>query len=108
MESFIDIALWAAIVMVVIGALAAIIMPLINSLSHPKSLLKPVIGIVVLGLLFLITWAIADSEMGRGFAEAGITPGTVKVVGACLMTMYVLFIVAIIGIIFSEINKAIK
>ncbi|ELR69574.1 hypothetical protein C900_04799 [Fulvivirga imtechensis AK7] len=94
--------------MVVVAGLAAIIMPLINSLSHPKSLIKAGIGVAVLGVLFLITYATADSDTSRGLVEAGLTPGTIKVVGACLRTMYVLFVLAIVGIVFSEINKAIR
>ena len=108
MESFIDIALWVAMGMVVIAGLAAIIMPLINSLSHPKSLIKSGIGIAILGVLFLITYATADSEVSQGLVDAGLTPTTIKVVGAFLRTMYVLFVLAIVGIVFSEINKAVK
>lgn len=108
MESFIDIALWVAFGMVAVAALAAIVMPIINSLSHPKTLIKSGVGILVLGVIFLICWGIAGDEVSKRFVEAGLTEATSKFSGGLLMTMYVLFVIAIVGIVFSEINKALK
>lgn len=108
MESFINIALWVAMIMVAIAALAAIVLPLINSLSHPKSLIRSAIGVVALIVLFVITWSIADSSVTNAYIEFGVNETSSKFVGGSLMLMYVLFIIAVIGIVFSEINKAIK
>lgn len=108
MESFINIALWVAMIMVIVAALAAIVMPLINSLSHPKSLLKTGIAIVALLVLFLITWGISGSEVTNTYIEFGVNETSSKLVGGSLMLMYVLFVLAVIGIVFSEINKALK
>jgi len=108
MESFIDIALWVAMGMVAVAALASILMPIINSLSHPKTLVKSAIGIAALVVIFIICWAIAGDEVSKRFVEEGLTSTTSKFSGGLLMTMYTLFVVAIIGIVFSEINKALK
>lgn len=108
MESIIDIGLWIAMGMVVIAALAAIVLPIINSLSHPKTLVKSAVGIAAIVIVYLICWSIAGDEVSRRFIESGLTPSVSKFSGGLLMTMYVLFIVAIIGIVFSEINKALK
>ncbi|MEP2772546.1 MAG: hypothetical protein ABJH05_10375 [Fulvivirga sp.] len=108
MESFIDIALWVAMGMVVFAALASIIMPIVNSLSHPKTLIKSGVGILVLGVIFLVCWGIAGDEVSRRFVDAGLTASTSKLSGGLLMTMYTLFVIALVGIVFSEINKALK
>lgn len=108
MESFINISLWVAMGMVVVAALASIIMPIINSLSHPKTLIKSGIGILAIAVLFFICYAIAGDEVSKRFIEGGLTPAVSKFSGGLLMTMYALFVVAIIGIVFSEINKALK
>ncbi|MDX1628576.1 MAG: hypothetical protein R3345_07740 [Fulvivirga sp.] len=108
MEQFIDIALWVAMGMVAVAALLSIVMPIINSLSHPKTLIKSAVGIVILGVIFLICWSIAGDEVSKRFLEEGMTASTSKLAGGLLMTMYVLFIAAIVGIVFSEINKAFK
>lgn len=108
MESFIDIALWVAFGMVAFAALAAFVLPIVNSLSQPKVLIKGGIGVLTLGVIFLICWGIAGDEVSKRFVETGLTEATSKFSGGLLITMYVLFIIAIIGIVFSEINKALK
>lgn len=108
MESFIDIALWVAMIMVLIAALAAIILPLINSISHPKSLIKSGIGVVGIAILFLICWSIADNEVTNRYIDFGVNATSSKLVGGTLILMYVLFVSALIGIVFSEINKAFR
>jgi len=108
MESFIDISLWVAMGMVVVAALASFIMPIINSLSHPKTLIKSAVGVAVIAILFFVCYAIAGDEVSKRFLESGLTPGVSKFSGGLLMTMYVLFVIAMIGIVFSEINKALK
>lgn len=108
MESFVDIALWVAIIMVLFAALAALAMPIINSLGQPKVLLKGVIGVVVIAVLFLIFYSMADGGVSKQLIERGVTENVSKVVGGLLMTMYAFVIITIIGIIYSEINKALK
>jgi len=108
MESFVNIGIWLAFIMVGLAALLSIVMPIINSLSHPKTLVKSAIGILVLGVIFIICWAIAGDEVSRRFVDEGLTASTSKFAGGLLMTMYTLFVVTVIGIVFSEINKALK
>ena len=108
MESLINIGIWAAIIMVVIAALASIVLPLVNAIGHPKSLLKTGIGIVIIVALFLITWSIADNEVTAKYLNFGVNDNISKLIGGSLLLMYVLFALAIVGIIVSEINKALK
>lgn len=108
MEAFINIALWVAIIMVIVAALAAFILPVINSLSQPKVLLKSVIGVAVIGVLFLIFYSMADGSLSKKFIEQGMTENLSQVIGGLLMTMYALFVIVVVGIVFSEINKALK
>lgn len=108
METFIDIGIWAAIIMVGIAALASIILPLVNAISHPKSLVKAGIGVVALLVLFLITWSISGSEVTGKYLSFGVDESTSKLLGGSLILMYVLFVLAVIGIVVSEINKALK
>lgn len=105
---FLDIGLYVSYGLLIIAILAAIILPLINSLSNPKSLLKTGAGVIGIVVLFLICYLIADSGVNGKYMTLGVTEGTSKFVGGALLTMYVLFIVAIVGIIITELNKAIK
>lgn len=104
----IDIGLYVAYLLLGLGVLAAIILPLINSLSQPKSLMKAGIGVAVIAVLFIIGYAVADSGITAKYTTLGVGEGTSKFVGGALITMYILFIIAIIGIVITELNKAIK
>ncbi len=98
----IDLGLIAGYVLVGLCALAAVVMPLIQSLSDPKSLVKSGIGVGALVVIFLITYAMADGN------SEGTTEGTSKMVGAGLLTMYVFVFLALAGIVYTEISKLIK
>ncbi|UII24575.1 hypothetical protein LVD15_14715 [Fulvivirga maritima] len=108
METFVDIALWVAMAMVAIAGIAAIVLPLINSFSNPKSLLKSAIGVVGIAVLFLITWSVAGNEVTNRYIEFGVNESSSKLVGGVLLLMYVLFGIACVGIVITEINKALK
>lgn len=108
MDNLIDISLYVSYGLLIIAAIAAILLPFINSLSNPKSLIKSGIGIAVIVVLFVIGWAIADSGITAKYTTLGVDSSTSRFVGGALITMYILMIMAIIGIIITELNKAIK
>ncbi|MGY6741493.1 MAG: hypothetical protein ACXIUQ_02070 [Cecembia sp.] len=106
----IDIFIFVAEGLIIIGAILAILMPLIKSLDNPSSLVKTGIGVVALLVVFFIAYSMADSEVLPKYAADpfNLTPEISKFVGGALLTTYALFIIAIVGIVFTEINKAIK
>lgn len=95
----------AAFILLILAALAAILLPIINSVSNPRSLIKSAIGIVVLAVIFLIGWSMSGAEVN---AQFNVTEATSKVIGGALTTMYILFGIAFLGIILSEINKILQ
>ena len=107
-ESIVNIGITLAMIMVGVAALSAVVLPLIKSLSEPKVLIKTGIGVAALLIVFLIGWALSGNEVTPTYANFGIDEGGSKLVGGALTTMYILFIVSVIGIVFSEFNKALK
>jgi hypothetical protein len=107
---FIDIILYVSYGLIAIGVVVALLMPLINSLDNPRSLLKTAVGIVAVVILFVIAYAIADNEVLPRYAAApfNLTPALSQLVGGILITVYFLFGLAILGIIVTEINKLSK
>ena len=105
---FFDIFLGAAYVLVAVAALGAIILPLISALSNPKSLIKSGAGILALGAIFLISWAVAGNEVTPIYTKFDITSTSSQVIGGVLITTYVLLFVAVISIVFTEISKLVK
>ena len=109
METFVDIAIWTAIILVIIAIAGSVLLPLINSLSDPKSLLKSVYGVLFVGVVFLIAYLISDDEVTSNYITYNVTiPTRSKLVGAGLTTTSILALIAAVGMVYAEINKAIK
>lgn len=104
----VDIMLYGAYLLVIIAALGAIVLPLINALSNPKSLLKSVLGVVIIGVVYLIGWGISGDEVTAKYIQFDITNTSSKVIGGVLITTYLLMGIAVISIVYSEIAKIIK
>ena len=100
---FVDIGLYASYALIALCALAAIVIPLVQSFGDPKSLVKSGIGVVALVVVYFISYALAD-----GTAAGDVTAGTSRMVGAGIITTYIFFFGAIIGIIYTEISKIVS
>ncbi|WP_209330604.1 DUF751 domain-containing protein [Lunatimonas salinarum] len=105
-----DIFLYAGYLLVILGAIFALLMPLFKSFDNPKSLLKTVLGVVLIGGLFFVAFSLADGEVAPKYAADpfNITETGSKTVGGVLITVYALFILAIVGIVITEITKLFK
>jgi hypothetical protein len=104
----VDIMLYGSYLLVIVAALGAIVLPLINALNNPKSLLKSALGIVVIGVVYLVSWAISGDEVTAKYIKFDITSTSSQVIGGVLITTYLLMGIAVISIIYSEIAKIIK
>lgn len=105
---FTDIILYIGYFLVIIAAIGAVVLPLINALSNPKSLLKSLAGVVALGVLFLISWAISGNEVTALYTKFEINAASSQVIGGVLITTYLLLGISIVSIVYSEIAKLIK
>lgn len=97
----IDVGLFLSYFLVGVCLVTAIGMPLVKAFGDPQALKKIGMGIGALLLVFVVSYFIAD---GTAYKEASAT--TAKLVGAGLVTMYILAIGAILGIVITEIKKA--
>lgn len=104
----VDIMLYGAYLLVIVAALGAIVLPLINALNNPKSLLKSVLGVVIIGVVYLIGWGVSGDEVTAKYIEFDITSTSSQVIGGVLITTYLLMGIALISIVYSEIAKIIR
>lgn len=104
----VDIMLYGSYLLVIVAALGAIVLPLINALNNPKSLLKSALGIVVIGVVYLVSWGISGDEVTAKYIQFDITSTSSQVIGGVLITTYLLMGIAVISIIYSEIAKIIR
>lgn len=103
-----DIGLYVFYVLLFIAIAAAVIFPLIHSIKNPSTLGKSAIGIGVIVVLFVISYALSGSEVNIRTAAAGISGSTSKLIGAGLIMFYITLIGSILVLIYSEISKALK
>ena len=108
MENIIDIMLYISYGLLAVALVGAVLLPIWKSLDNPKSLIKPVVAIIAIVILLGICYAIASPDLNNRLIQAGATEGVSKFVGGALLTMYVLFAIALVGVVVTEFNKAIK
>jgi hypothetical protein len=104
-QDFVDIMIVVAYALLGLAALAAIVLPLINAIGNPKTLLKGAAGLVVILLVFGIGYSIAGAEVTATYSKFGIDAGLSKYVGGIISTTYILVVIALIGIVYTEISK---
>ncbi len=104
-ENFVDIAILVAYGLLGLGALSAIVLPLINAIGNPKSLLKGLMGIVLILIVYGIAYTMSTDEVTATYTRFGVDAGMSKTVGASLITMYLLLVISLIGIVITEISK---
>jgi len=105
-----DILLYGSYFLVALGAVLAIVLPLLKSLDNPKSLLLTAVSIVGIVVLFFIAYSISSNEVLPKFEADpfNLTPQGSQVVGGMLITTYILSLVTLGSILVTEVTKAIK
>ncbi|MBL7871652.1 MAG: hypothetical protein JNM78_08585 [Cyclobacteriaceae bacterium] len=103
-----DIGLYAGYAFLIVAVAAAIVLPLINALKSPSGLLKSLAAAGTLVVVFVIAYVLSGDEVSTRAAASGVNAGASKFIGAGLIMFYIILVVAAIGVVFSEINKAIK
>jgi len=107
MDEF-DILLYLGYTLVIISALAAILLPLVNSLGNPKSLIKTGLGVIAIVVIYFVAYAFSGAEVTQAYAERGVGPELSKAVGGTLIMAYILLGISVLGIVFTEISKIVK
>lgn len=91
-----------------IAFIAAVVLPMISAAGNPKSLVKAGIGVAVLVVIFAISYSMSDGSLTQVAIAQGITESGSKMIGAGLITFYVGLLGTSLGLIYSEVSKAIK
>ena len=96
-------------ILLAVAALAAIIFPIITMVQNPKNAKNALIGIVGLLIVFGIGYALSSGvDTYDGEHKLLATAAQAKMSGAGLIAFYILGVVAIGTIIFSEVSKSFK
>jgi len=106
--NLISVGLYVGYVIFFVAVITVVVLPLINALKAPKELLMSGAAIGGLVLIFLIGYGMSSDEVTMKAAAMGTTPFSSKMIGAGLIMLYVVFFIALIGLIYSFFHKAIK
>jgi len=104
-QDFVDIIIIVAYALIGLAVIAVIVLPIINAIGNPKSLVSGAIGLVAILVVFGIGYSVAGSEVTATYSKFGIDAGLSKYVGGMISTTYILVVIAVIGIIYTEVSK---
>lgn len=104
----VDAGLYSTYALFAIALGASIVLPILNTLQSPGEIKKALYAVAGMVVLFGISYALAGSEVTSDQAAKGVTEGTSKLVGAGLIMFYLISLIAVVGLAYSEINKALK
>src|SRR5690606_9397599 len=104
----IDIGIYVSYGLIAVAILAAVILPLINSFSDPKKLVKIGVGLGSLLVVFFIGYALSSDEVTNTYMRHDVNASSSKLIGGALVTMYIFFVIAFASIIVTEVGKLFK
>jgi hypothetical protein len=104
----IDIGLYLSFLLLGLATAAAVLLPLINAIKHPAGLVKSLIGVGALVVLFIVSYSLSGSELSAKAVALGVDESGSKLIGAGLILFYLVFVISVVGVVYSEINKALK
>ena len=94
----------------IIAAIGAFVFGSVMSVvGNPKGIVRSLVAIVALAVIFFIGFSMASPELKANYQEFGVETGTAsQLVGGGLLTFYILFGIAVVGIVFTEIFNLVK
>jgi hypothetical protein len=109
MSGVVEFGLYFTYILLGVAVLAVIVLPLMNAISNPRTLMVTGIGLGVLLVMYLIGWALSSYDhVSAKAAEDGLTSGGVMRLGGALTMMYLMLFIAIAGIVITEVGKFFK
>ena len=100
-----DIGLILTYVLIIVAAAACCISPLLQMKNNPGEMKKMIIPLIGLSLILVVSILIASDEVLPNYTNTqGILISSIssKIIGGCLITFYILSIIACTSIVYSE------
>jgi hypothetical protein len=108
-----DFGLKATVVLIIVTAISMLLFGIYQVATNFRSSLKGIIGLVVLIIVFFVTYSAASGEASGAVAEAadkagGLTPGNLKFISGAITTALILIALAAASFVLSEIRNIFK
>lgn len=90
-------------VLVILTTLIALVMPLPQLIKHPKSLLRMVFGLIGFGVVILLAYGLSSGDaLPFPPNHDAVTEGTLRFADVNLYSIYIMFALSIITVLFSS------
>lgn len=108
MNTFINIGLYVAYILLFITIASVIIIPLYFTIVNFKKAKQGLIGIAILAVVIIVAYMVSPADQGLFYETNKIGPSASKIIGGGLFTTYFAFIAIIIAILYAEVGKLLK
>lgn len=100
---------WLTMITFIIAGATAILFPIGQMATKPKSLINAGISILFLAVVYGISWALASDDISAAyFAKFEITASVARLIGSLIYVVYILGAISVLAIIVSGIMGAIS
>lgn len=108
-ESMTDTVLVWAYILLGLTVLLLLVFPIMHFIKNPKSAIKFLIVLVGFAILFGIGYLLASGNINAAiFEKQGVSANTSRLVGAGMITTYILAGLAVLAILYSSISNVFK
>lgn len=90
-----------------VAVVLAIVLPVYQAKDNPKALLITGVGIVVIALIFAISWGVA-SDYTASTLSKNVSSERVRLSGAIINTTWLFLALAVLAVLYTEIKTLIK
>lgn len=104
-----EVGLYATYVLSFVAVISCLIFPIYSMVQNPKAGFRALMGILVLGVLFLVGYIISGDEITLVYERVNFTSqGLSKLIGGSLYMMYFMIFISILVVLYGELVKLFK
>ena len=104
----VDLLLNISYVLVFLALALSLVLPLINAIKNPKSLIRGGIAIGALGSIFAVCYSSASTEITPLYKNLGVSVQQIQLSGGLIQITLILVVIAVIAVILGELSKVVR
>lgn len=106
MDSLINIGLYIAYAALILAGVSLIVFPVITMARSSFSKVKgSLIGVAGLVILFVLAYIVSPAHQGEFYTKMNISANMSKLIGAGLLTSYIIMLILIVIVVYTSVLK---
>ncbi|NLF41487.1 MAG: hypothetical protein GX587_02210 [Bacteroidales bacterium] len=107
-DTIINIGIYLTYVLLGICVLVALVFPLVQLVTNFSKAKTAVFGILGLAIIVVLGYLFSSTEVSEVAIKMGVGPNGVRLIGAGMITTYILMGIALLAAILSTVTKQFK